>query len=199
MKIAGIDEAGRGSLIGPLVISCALVEKRHLQKLKEAGVKDSKKLSKEARLKIRKKISFCKFFTILFFPPEIDKISLNELEARGFAQLLESARAHLTYIDLPEPLERFKNRMKKLTAKRFEAYHKADEKNVVVAAASINAKLVRDRYIEKIKSKVGFDFGSGYPSDPKTISAVRERYRELKPYIRKKWKIRPTRSLLEFL
>jgi ribonuclease HII len=79
--------------------------------------------------------------------------------------------------------------MMRYGVKKFEAQHKADENYPIVAAASICAKLLRDRKIAEIKSAIG-DFGSGYPSDARTISALRnkEMAQKLKPFVRKKWK-----------
>ena len=64
--------------------------------------------------------------------------------------------------------------------------HKADTKYPTVAAASILAKVTRDREIEKIKKKIGIDFGSGYPSDPKTIEFVNKHWNKFDIF-RKSW------------
>ena len=68
--------------------------------------------------------------------------------------------------------------------------HKADQHYLVVSAASIIAKVERDNAIEKLKEKVGEDFGSGYPADPKTKSFLNNIFRKNKkfpPYVRESW------------
>ena len=68
-------------------------------------------------------------------------------------------------------------------------FHKADQDNVVVAAASILAKVTRDREIAIIEDKHGIVIGSGYPSDPKTKNFLRENVYNpsLKEHIRFSW------------
>ena len=61
MQICGIDDAGRGSMLGPLVIAGVSLEKKNLRKLTSLGVKDSKKLSSKSRGILYKKISNEKF------------------------------------------------------------------------------------------------------------------------------------------
>jgi ribonuclease HII len=79
--------------------------------------------------------------------------------------------------------------MEKFGVKRFEAEHKADEKYPIVAAASICAKVLRDGKIVKI-SEATVEFGSGYPSDRKTLSALKDKesFVKLEPFVRKRWK-----------
>ena len=70
------------------------------------------------------------------------------------------------------------------------AEHKADSKYIPVAAASILAKVTRDRAIEKLKEAYG-EIGSGYPSDPITRRFLEEYYKKhgvFPPIVRKSWK-----------
>jgi ribonuclease HII len=117
-------------------------------------------------------------------------ISLNEIEAKCMASLIKNVREGDVMIDLPDRYSyTFKKRMEGYGVVKFEAEHKADENYPIVAAASICAKLTRDKKIEEIKTVVG-DFGSGYPSDPKTRTALKDRefFLRTKSFIREKWK-----------
>ncbi len=187
--ISGIDEAGRGSLIGPLVISRLTCS--DYSRLLDMGVKDSKRLSdKKRRTLFNELLSFCDIDFVLISPEEIDRFLISELEAKAMAYLMKSVRGKV-FIDLPEPkLSTFRLRVRKYGChKKFVAEHKAEEKFPIVAAASICAKVRRDDEIEKIKQHINYDFGSGYPSDKKTKLAVMN-VTSLIPYIRKKWKIK---------
>ncbi len=124
----------------------------------------------------------------------MEKASLNEIEARAMAMLIKTSReakeSDIT-IDLPDRYEwTFRTRMTRYGTKKFEAQHKADENFPIVAAASICAKVLRDKKIDEITQNIGVDFGSGYPSDRCTIAALRNREtaQKLKPYVRLKWK-----------
>jgi len=93
-------------------------------------------------------------------------------------------------IDLPDRYSWvFAKRMERYGIKKYEAEHKADENHPLVAAASICAKVLRDARIAELHKEVG-DFGSGYPSDEKTITFLKnkENMQKILPYVRKKWK-----------
>lgn len=119
------------------------------------------------------------------------KKNLNDIEAEGMAALIKHVGRADVMIDLPDRYSWiFQGRMEKLGIKKYEAEHKADEKYPIVAAASIFAKVFREKRVSEIKKKTEVDFGSGYPSDPKTRNALRskEMLSKLDKYIRKKWK-----------
>ncbi len=120
------------------------------------------------------------------------KISLNELEAMHFAKLIDSLNTHVEkiFLDSPDVIpEKFGLRIKMISSKslkinrvkheaekdaiRVFSEHKADIIYPVVSAASIIAKVERDRSIDYIREKTGIDIGSGYPSDMQTIDAIR--------------------------
>lgn len=201
---AGIDEAGRGPVIGPLVIAMVSADE---EKLVELGVDDSKKLNKEERellfeeiMQIADIVDF-----VLVLPEEIDKYNLNELEARKVAYLLDKHPIREAIVDSPDPNpKKYEMRIRKYLKKNKEvriiAENKA-ERYPLVAAASIIAKVIRDREIEKIKETLGIDFGSGYPSDPKTKEALDKYYMVLYDHIRKKWSIskRSFKKLTDFI
>lgn len=194
--IAGIDEAGRGPVIGPLVICCAVCNRRDEKKLKELCKKDSKQLSAEQRKKILAELkTFCDFKWVEVSAEDLNKLmekfSLNDIEAMFMAMLIKQLKNVDVFIDMPDRYGRtFRARMEKFNCTKFEAEHKADEKFPIVAAASIFAKVKRDEKIEKIKELLGVDFGSGYPGDQKTRAALNDKafLEKAEKFIRKKWK-----------
>ncbi|MGC8995764.1 MAG: ribonuclease HII [Thermoplasmata archaeon] len=192
----GIDEAGRGPVIGPLVI-CGVCGDPDL--LKEIGVKDSKKLSPKRReylydeiLKIVKS-----YKCIEIWPEEIDslreKMNINEIEEKYFSEIINSLEGDVFILDAADVSEeRFEEMIRKNLNKdvKIISKHKADSDYPIVSAASIIAKVTRDREIENIKKQIG-DFGSGYPSDPRTIKFIRdyiEKNGKYPPFTRKSWK-----------
>ncbi|HID16919.1 TPA: ribonuclease HII [Candidatus Bathyarchaeota archaeon] len=172
MRLAGLDDAGRGPVIGPLVIAGVAVRKDRLQRLASLKVKDSKLLSPEARRKLSVKIGQIvdeKAF-IEFSPREIDEVvlkapklkKLNFLEAKGMAELISRLRPSLVYVDASDvDPERFAKQIQENLPFRVKivSEHHADRKYPVVSAASILAKVRRDESIRKLKEAYG-DFGS---------------------------------------
>ncbi|MEM4195066.1 MAG: ribonuclease HII, partial [Candidatus Anstonellales archaeon] len=176
----GIDEAGRGPVIGPLVVCLAKCSEKHEKELNSLCKKDSKQLLPEERERIFDELKkFCDFF-VEIIPAEkinklMDEMSLNDIEAEAMAELMKKVKCHNVIIDMPDKYEWvFRRRMEKFGIFKFEAEHKADENFPIVAAASICAKITRDREIEKLHKIVG-DFGSGYPSDEKTVEFLRNK------------------------
>ncbi len=194
--IAGIDEAGRGPVIGPLVVCCAFCNRDDEKLLRKLASKDSKQLTatqrEEAYAKLR---SFCTFRWVEISAADLNKLmkkmSLNDIEARVMADLAKKLdESSDLMIDMPDRYAwTFRRRMEKFGIKRFEAEHKADEKYPIVAAASICAKIIRDSKIGEIRAAT-YDFGSGYPSDQKTIAALKDKAKleMLKPFVRERWK-----------
>ena len=204
--ICGVDEAGRGPVIGPMVIAIVCIEEGKTSKLQALGVRDSKQLepAERARLyeEIRQVADLVKYLIVQ--PDEIDRyVSLNRLnilEAEKTSQLVSEAVASLrdvkvVIVDSPDVNpERYARTVRTLLIQRgitceIVAEHKADRKYPVVSAASIVAKYIRDSEIEKLKQTYG-DFGSGYPSDPRTIRFLIEFVRKrgtLPPIVRKSW------------
>jgi len=201
--IVGIDEAGRGCVIGPLVIAGYLIKEEKIPLLLKLGVKDSKKLSPKKREKIISKIKTIaeNYTTINVEPMEIDKVveskrklhKLNRLEAKTMAQIIEKLKPDKAFVDAADVNEkRFKQHIQEyLTIEpQIVSKHKADEIFPVVSAASIIAKVNRDNEIKKLRSKYG-DFGSGYLSDKKTISFLKNWIKNNSEYpscVRKSWK-----------
>ncbi|WP_088866164.1 ribonuclease HII [Thermococcus radiotolerans] len=198
-KLAGIDEAGRGPVIGPMAIAAVVVDEKNVPRLGEMGVKDSKKLTPKRRGKLFDEIiALLDDYVILELPPEeIDSRegTLNEFEVENFVKALNSLKVtpDVIYIDAADVKEaRFGEEIKaKLNFEaEIVAEHKADDKFVPVSAASILAKVARDRAIEKLKEEYG-EIGSGYPSDPRTRKFLEEYYKghgEFPPIVRRSWK-----------
>lgn len=203
MLVAGIDEAGRGAVIGPLVIAGVLMDEEVFLKLNELGVKDSKLLTAHRRevlsAEIRKLVK--DFHVVKLWPKEIDVAvnsgrklhKLNRLEAETMARVIEALKPDKVYVDAADVLEqRFKHHILECLSfkARIVSEHKADRNYVVVSAASIIAKVERDREIAVLASKYG-DFGSGYPSDPRTVSFLTEciaKESKYPDFIRKSWR-----------
>jgi len=197
MKILGIDEAGRGPVIGPLVMCGYLIDEAKIQKLKELGVKDSKSLSTKKRYILRPILeSIADDYIILKIKAcDIDKLrtrtNLNKIEIERMQQIINSLEPDKVIIDAIE--RNTKNFREKILAginKDIEviAENFADKKYHVVSAASIIAKVYRDEEILALR-KHGFN-GSGYPSDPRTIEFLKKclvEKNEFPDFVRKTW------------
>jgi ribonuclease HII len=194
--ILGIDEAGRGPVIGPMVIAGYCIEEEKIELLKSLGVKDSKELTRKQREEIYNEIIKLtdKYKYIIIGPKTIDyyvyRNKLNYLEFENMIKIIEEIKPDKVIIDSPmvntkKVVEYIKNNLK--INVEIIAENKADKKYPVVSAASIIAKVIRDREIDKIKEKIHIDFGSGYPADERTIKAIKENYEILKDYIRESW------------
>jgi len=198
MLICGIDEAGRGPVIGPLVTAGVLIEEKDQDKLKALGVKDSKLLTPEQREVLFKKIiAVVKDYTIKIIQPfQIDAAlndpdsNLNWLEADTMAGITNELKPDKVIVDCPSNnIKSFTDYLKKKVKTKTEiiAEHKADFKYPVVSAASILAKVTRDGEIEKIKHKIKEDIGSGYPADPTTQEFLKKNYKKHPDIFRKTW------------
>jgi ribonuclease HII len=203
MLIAGVDEAGRGCVIGPLVVAGVAMKVENLHLLSELGVKDSKLLTPKKREELYPEIIRLteKYQTIMVLPYQIDKAvesarklhKLNRLEAQAMAQVIEALKPDEVYVDAADTVEhRFRNHIQEcLKIKtRIISKHKADQIFPVVSAASIIAKVERDREIASLRLEYG-DFGSGYLTDPKTMIFLKrllEKNGEYPSFVRKSWK-----------
>ena len=203
MLIAGVDDAGRGPIIGPLVIAGVLVEETEMSRLKLLGVKDSKLLSPRRReqLVVSIKEVALKYWVESLSPEEIDRVvetggrlrRLNRLEAHTMAKVIEHLRPDIAYVDASDVLaDRFKEHIAERLAFEVKiiSEHKADFKYPVVSAASIIAKVERDRAIQELSEKYG-ELGSGYVTDPKTVAFLKRwlvTHGSYPWFVRKSWK-----------
>jgi len=193
----GVDEAGRGPVMGPIVIAGVMVDDDRA--IRELGVKDSKKLSPARREALRKEIiGIVKYEIVTASAEDIDNLrrtmTMNVMESKMFATVIERLGGKLAYVDAADTDELVFGRYVSAELKggvRIISKHGADDIYPVVSAASIIAKTKRDAMIEEIKKEIGTDFGSGYPSDPRTINFLKAWYTEhgeLPPHTRKSWK-----------
>jgi len=203
MQIAGVDDAGRGSIIGPLAIAGVLLDEKDLPKLMDLGVKDSKLLSPHRReqlaVEIRKVAP--KYHIVMLSPAEIDRVvetgrklhKLNRLEAQTMAKVITILKPDVAYVDASDVLaDRFKQHIAENLPFKVQiiSEHKADAKYPIVSAASILAKVERDKAISELREKHG-NFGCGYPTDPSTIKFLEGWIREFGSYpdfVRRSWK-----------
>jgi ribonuclease HII len=203
LRVCGVDDAGRGPVIGPLVVAGIRIEEEKLDQLRSLGVKDSKKLSPEARLKLSIEIPEIvdEYHIVELEAAHLDRVvnhspkfqRLNLLEAKAMAEVIEKLKPHLVYVDASDTRpERFKNNiLENLSFKpKVVSEHHADEKYPSVSAASILAKVRRDSRIEELRKEYG-DIGSGYAHDPITVKFLSEYYlmnKDFPPIVRRSWK-----------
>ena len=203
MQVCGVDEAGRGSMLGPLVIAGITISRSKINLLKKQGIRDSKKLSPAMRERLYKKIinTVDDYYVVKIPPRIVDKSvfnhSLNHLEAKYMAKVISKLSPSTAFVDSCDVnSKRFGKEISKLTSNtKIRSYHHADSKFITVSAASILAKVSRDRAITRLSKK--HDIGSGYPSDPKTKVFVKKSIRRNQnlTFLRKSWK--PVKILMK--
>ncbi len=195
--IMGIDEAGRGCVIGPMVVCGVVVRCDTIDVLAEIGVRDSKALSPQRRESLYDDISAIieASFIAKISPRKIDRENINALGLREIARMITTAAPDEVYLDAPvrgRGIPRYCQKLRAMLAEpgvRLVAENKADEKYPVVSAASIIAKVTRDSVIRELHGEYG-DFGSGYPSDRRTVNFVTECYARMGGFpeiVRQKW------------
>ena len=175
----GVDEAGRGSVMGPLVVGAVYVEDDSV--LKEIGVRDSKKLTPKSRERMYDQIvtEAADYAIVIASAADIDdrrtRMSLTEVELEMFREAVSKIPVTRVYADCPDVNEMsFSSALSiRLNNITVIGRHKADDTYPVVSAASIVAKVTRDRMIEDISREFGVDIGSGYPSDQQTMDFIK--------------------------
>ena len=194
-KILGIDEAGKGAVLGDLfIVGVCTTEINYLKYKNNPDIKDSKKLSKS-----RRKIFYNKFIAdenleIIIkrvTPKEIDSKNLNHILFEYNLQIIKEAKATINYLDCPwiSPIKFKNNLLENLDVDtKIIAEHKADNKYKIVSMASIIAKYLRDLHIRKLELERLKILGSGYPADEKTINFIKENRNDV--LIRKKWNLK---------
>jgi ribonuclease HII len=203
MLICGVDDAGRGSVIGPLVIAGVLFDDKEMDKFKALGVKDSKLLSPARRSQLAPqivKIALNNCIVVLT-PAEIDVVvetgsklhRLNRLEAHAMAKVITFLKPDVAYVDASDVLPR---RFAEHVAEKVPfdvklvSEHKADRTYPVVSAASIIAKVERDKAVAEL-TKIHGNLGSGYPSDPETkifLESCIMKHGSFPEFVRRSWK-----------
>jgi len=201
--ICGVDEAGRGPVLGPLIVCGIAVESD--QALRKLGVRDSKKLSPKRREELAAKISkIARIELVEISADEIDvlrtKKTMNELEAEAFATVIERLSPGIAYVDAADTDEEnfgraIRTRM--TCTAQIVSQHKADDTFPVVSAASIIAKVNRDRRVREIEREIGRPIGSGYQTDNITMTFLKDWIKEngsCPPHTRRSWE--PAQNLM---
>jgi ribonuclease HII len=198
--IIGIDEAGRGPIVGPMVIAALAFSPESVKELVKLGVKDSKKMSRQQRIKLYERILALSTYAIIVkVPPRlIDYENINRIEENEVTYCIRRVldagyRPLRIYVDAVGNPSLFTSRLAMRTGLQrslIVVEAKADEKYPVVSAASIVAKVTRDNEIERLRKDYGFR-GSGYPTDRETLEWILSMYKaspENPPeFIRRTW------------
>jgi len=206
--IAGVDEAGRGSVVGPLVVAGMGIRESKLPLIRSLNLRDSKTLTRTTRRRLFSKIvGIADYICVcLLNENEIDESvyakGLNKLEAEAMAAVISNLQPDSVYVDCCDvnPL-RYASLLKTYVVSRrsykLYSFHHADSSVGVVSAASIIAKIIRDSKLYEIR-KSHVSIGSGYPSDKVTVSFIRDwvlRFGEAPNFVRKSW--RPVKIILK--
>ncbi len=202
----GIDDAGRGPVIGPMILAGCLMDEETEKELKKLGVKDSKLLTQKRREFLEEKIKEKSetFEIVLASPKEIDYanskgVNLNAVEAIKAARIINKINKGFkkikVIIDCPSvSIEKWqdflKTKIEDLSNLEISCEHKADKNHVSVSAASILAKCTREKEMNRLKEIYGDCIGSGYCSDPITCKFLEKHVQkyEDKGIFRKTWK-----------
>mgnify|MGYP001578964824 CR=1 FL=1 len=202
--ILGIDDAGRGPVIGPMILAGCLVTKKTEKEFRNLGVTDSKQLTQKRREFLEEKIKeLAETFEVVIVQPEkidehVEKNKLNELEALACAEIINKINKGYgrikVVIDCPSVnitkwSDFLKNKVTDHSNLEISCEHKADVNHVAVSAASVLAKCVREKEMAKLKELYGDGIGSGYSSDPYTKKFIEHHGNEYKDkgIIRKSW------------
>lgn len=198
MNILGLDEAGRGPVLGPMIVAGIVIPEEKTKILERMGVKDSKKLTPKRRTTLaRKLVKMFEYETVEITAMDIDNlrskdVNLNEIEKIAMIKIIENLKPDAVIIDsLDVKPKRLENEIKSIVeCDNITTEHKADDNYYQVAAASIIAKCTRDKIIKDINEdyiQMG-GIGSGYPSDPKTKDFLTNfTYDEMPYFVRKSW------------
>lgn len=204
--VLGLDEAGRGSVLGPLVVGAFAIPSDRVAELRPMGVRDSKMLAPERRRALYASLpSLGRAQTVHLVParidPRVERGELNGLEAEAFAELVVALRPDEVRVDACDPnAPRFGRTIRRLCGLPIpvRSRHKADRDDPVVGAASIVAKVERDAAIAQLEKELACPIGSGYPSDRTTMTFLRaycaQHPGSRPPWLRTSWA--PSRKLL---
>lgn len=199
----GIDEAGRGPVLGPMVLAGVVVPVNDKQILYEWGVADSKTFgssnkAKEKREKLAEKIKNCFPHCVTTIPSDtidhyVRNSSLNRLEQETALKIISSLKSDRVVLD-------GKNLFAPIENDKIKAFNKADADYISVAAASILAKTERDKQIFELckpfVDEYGEIGGGGY-ANKKTLEFVKwylHKYGSLPAFYRASYQWKELRS-----
>lgn len=193
MIILGLDEAGRGPVLGPMVIGAVLLETGQTKALQRLAVRDSKALTRKRREALFVDIQASLLTDTLVLEPHQLESNLTQVALEGLAYLINKHAPTHVYLDAPVPpsaIPSFVSRLRERLddAPKITAENKAEDKYPVVAAASIVAKVTRDRAMQALHERHG-DVGWGYPGEPKTQAFLQRCVNEgaFPPCVRTRW------------
>lgn len=170
--IAGIDEAGRGPVVGPMVYAIYVMEVSE-----HSNYKDSKQLTPKQRESFFQNMKNYSWIAVspVYITSHMDGDSknLNTIAKETVLHLLRElknkcSQVEAVYIDGLGDNEAYKRYLENFFDFKFIIEDKADTRYQVVSGASIVAKVTRDSFVSN------YSCGSGYPSDPKTKSWLRQ-------------------------
>jgi ribonuclease HII len=197
MRVLGIDEAGRGCVLGPLFVAGFVAEDVDDDTLRGAGAADSKSLTHAQRLDARTRLDPLGSADVRAAPATaIDDGNLNVLEEEIIVDLVVRWKPDVVVIDAlghPNTLDRIVQRLREKTKspkrRKWIMEPKADDTYPIVGAASIFAKTTRDAALAALEPAWG-TLGSGYPGDPVTkkwLGDWRATGRPWPPFVRTRW------------
>ncbi|KRZ19453.1 Ribonuclease H2 subunit A [Trichinella zimbabwensis] len=188
----GVDEAGRGPVLGPMVYACGVCVTDNLEQLSTLKAKDSKTLTEDERSTIFKNMQSEKnsnlfAYTMKLLSPVFisksmlgrSKYNLNEISHDTAMELIQivcdaGVVVDKVILDTVGPTEKYEAKLRKRFPKiDILVSKKADSLHTIVSAASICAKVTRDNHLSQWSESTvpsGQQFGSGYPSDPNTVA-----------------------------
>lgn len=197
VKVLGIDEAGRGPVIGPMIMSGVMIDEDKVESLGNA--RDSKLVSHKERVELDRDIRENKEveYEVIVIDPEVidgallsEELNLNWLEAHKQAEIINKLKPDKAIIDCPsinvESFEKYLRVLLDNSKMELVVEHKADANYKVCAAASILAKVEREKQMDQIRSEVG-DCGPGYPSNRITQEFVKNNWNKYPKIFRKTW------------
>jgi ribonuclease HII len=201
-KVAGVDEAGKGAVVGSMYVAGVMIEQSELHIMTDLDVRDSKSISPKRREALATEMMGMDVITIHVVEVSANRIdrlreemTMNDILVIAFSEVLRELLPDKAFVDSVDVNpERFANNIKKRgIVSEIVSEHKADQHYPIVSAASIIAKVSRDRSMRRLEVVVGKRMGSGYPSDQITrrfLHTLVDRFPEdeMPDYVRHSWK-----------
>ena len=177
--IAGIDEAGRGALCGPIVVAICMLPKNYINN----EINDSKRLTNTKRVQLDKIIrkDCIDFFIEVISPKKVDQLNPKKASIKGMENCLNKIKTKPDFVLIDA--EKINSNIKSLSI------IKGDQKSISIAAASILARVYRDNYMMKMAKKYPsyfFESNKGYGTK-KHLSAL-EKHGPIKDFHRFSYK-----------
>lgn len=203
MKIAGIDEAGKGPVVGPMFIAGVMIPEERAASLERLGLRDSKAISPKRREFLAEEVrKVAKYHILEVSAGQIDELrqmmTMNEIMVVSYAKVLKELKPDRAFVDAADVYpRRFAQNVREKYGASIDiiSEHNADAKYPIVSAASILAKVRRDAAIRDLEKQIGQEIGSGYPSDPRTVHFLEnwiQKHGSLPKFVRHSWKTAQT-------